>query len=71
MILKLGMQRWGLKLYKVFINDDPGLILTDFTARSNFVTYVFEWGKLFTKLFNGNLAAIDEIDRICMFLKGN
>ena len=28
------------------INDDPGLILTYFTARSNLVTYAFEWGKL-------------------------
>ena len=34
-ILKLGMQYWGLKLYKVYINDDPGLTLTYFTARSN------------------------------------
>ena len=31
MILKLGMQHQGLKLYK----DDPGLTLTYFTARSN------------------------------------
>ena len=36
----------GLKLYKVYINDDPGLTLTYFTARSNWVTYTFEWGKL-------------------------
>ena len=35
MILKLGMQHWGLKLYKVCINDDTGLTLTYFTARSN------------------------------------
>ena len=46
MILKLGMYHWGLKLYKVYINDDPGLTLTYFTARSNWVTYTFEWGKL-------------------------
>ena len=38
MILKLGMQHRGLKLYKVYINDDPGLTLTYFTARSVFVT---------------------------------
>ena len=37
-ILKLGMQHWGLKLYKVCINGDPGLTLTYFTARSNLVT---------------------------------
>ena len=46
MILKLGMQHLGLKLYKVCINDDPVLTLTYFTAMSNFVAYAFEWGKL-------------------------
>ena len=35
MILKLGMYNWGLKVYKVYINDDPGLTLTYFMARSN------------------------------------
>ena len=30
MILKLGMQYWGLKFYKVYINGDPGLTLTYF-----------------------------------------
>ena len=33
MILKLGMQHRGLKLYNVCINGDPGLTLTYFTAR--------------------------------------
>ena len=46
MILKLSMQDEGLKLYKIYINDDPGLTLTYFTARSNWVAYMFEWGKL-------------------------
>ena len=46
MILKLGMFNWGLKLYKVNMNDDPGLTLTYFTARSNWVTGTFEMGKL-------------------------
>ena len=46
MILKLGMKHWGLKLYKVYINDDPGLTLTYFTKRSNCVTCTFEWEKL-------------------------
>ena len=31
---------------KCYINDDPGLTLTDFTARSILVAYAFEWGKL-------------------------
>ena len=46
MILKLGMQYHRLKLYKVYINDDPWLTLTYFTARSNWVDYRFEWVKL-------------------------
>ena len=41
MILKLDMQHLGLKLYKVCINGDPGLTLTYFTARSNFVIRAF------------------------------
>ena len=46
MIWKLGMLDQGLKLYKVIINDDPGLTLTYFTTRSDLVAYMFEWGKL-------------------------
>ena len=46
MILKRGMSHWGLKLYTVYINDDPGLTLTYFIARSNWVPCTFEWGKL-------------------------
>ena len=63
MILKLGMQHWGLELYKVYINDDPGLTFTYFTARSNMGPYTFEWGKTVTKSFDGGkLAANDYID---------
>ena len=32
---------WALKYYQVCSNDDPGLTLTYFTARSNLVTYAF------------------------------
>ena len=46
MILKLGMYHLGLKLYRVYINDDPGFTLTYFTAMSNWVTCTYEWGKL-------------------------
>ena len=46
MIFKLGMYHWEFKLYKVYINDDPGLTLNYFTARSNWVACTFEWGKL-------------------------
>ena len=46
MILKLGVYLWGLKFYKVYINDDPGLTLIFFMAMSNWVTFTFEWVKL-------------------------
>ena len=46
MILKLGIKYWELKLYKVYINDDTGLTLTYFKARSNWVTCMLELGKL-------------------------
>ena len=34
MILKLGVKHLGIELYKVYINRDPGMTLTYFTARS-------------------------------------
>ena len=45
MTLKLGMHHWVLKYYIVCSNDDLGLTLTYFTARSNSVPYAFVWGK--------------------------
>ena len=48
MILKLGVEHQGLKLYKVYINNDPRLTLIYLTARSNLVSYVFELGKTVT-----------------------
>ena len=46
MTLKHGRHHQCLKFYKIYINDDPSLNLTYLTARSNLVTYTFEWGKL-------------------------
>ena len=59
MILKLGMQHWGLKLYKVCINGNTGLTLTYFTARSNFGTKTFLKEKEKTIDFSENIAAYD------------
>ena len=53
MSLKLGMQHRGLKLYRVYINDGPGLTLAYITARSNLVVYMFEWGKLLQSIYMG------------------
>ena len=45
MTLKLGIQNRVLEYYQDCSNDDPGLTLTYFTARSNLVPYVFVWEK--------------------------
>ena len=45
MTLKLGMLHWMCKYYQICSNDDPGLTLTYFTARSNLVPYAFIWDK--------------------------
>ena len=45
MTLKLGMQHWVHKYYQVCSNDDPGLTLTYFMARSNLLPYAFVWEK--------------------------
>ena len=47
MILKLGVKHLGMELYKVYINHDPWMTLTYFTARSTQATHAFEWGKVF------------------------
>ena len=41
MTLKLGMQHRVRKYYQIYSNDDPGLTLTYFRARSNLVPYAF------------------------------
>ena len=53
MILNLGMEHQGLKFYKVYLNDDPGLTMTYFFAISNWVAYTFEWGKLLQRHLMG------------------
>ena len=62
MTLKLGLQHWVLKyyqVYQVYSNDDPGLILTYFTARSNLVPYAFVCGKSKTKDFSKTTLVYD------------
>ena len=52
-ILKLGMQHQGLKLYKVYINDDTGLTLTYFYGKVKLGRLYVLMGKTVTKSFNG------------------
>ena len=44
--------RW-LKYSNVYINHDPVMTLTKFMARSTWVAYAFEWGKLLNMSFEG------------------
>ena len=46
MILKHGMKHQATELYKVYINHDPEMTLTIFTARSTKVAHAFEWEKI-------------------------
>ena len=59
MILKLGMQYRELTFYKVYINNNPGLTLTYFTARSNLVTWAFLREKVKTVIFSETIEACD------------
>ena len=49
MILTLSIRHQGLELDNVYVNDDPGLTLVYFTARSDLVAYAIEWGNMFFK----------------------
>ena len=53
MILKLGIDDRGLKIYKVSINDSPRLTLTYFMAMSNLVkiAYCADISRAFTGPF--------------------
>ena len=59
MVLKLGIQYGGLKFYKVYKNNNPGLTLAYFTARSNLVTWAFQWEKVKTVNFSETIEACD------------
>ena len=46
-------------LMLVCSNDDPGVTMTYFTARSNLVTWAFLWEKVQTVDFSDTIAACD------------
>ena len=46
------------KLYKVYINDDPGLTLTYFKARSNWVAYNLNGENCYSHLMGENLQQV-------------
>ena len=59
MTLKAGMQHWVLKCYQVCSNDESGLTLTSFTARSNLSPCVFIWEKGQTMGFSETIVVYD------------
>ena len=59
MTLKLGMQHRVHEYYQICSNDDLGLTLTYFTARSNLVPYAFVWEKGKTIDFSETVVVYD------------
>ena len=59
MTWKVGMQHWVFEYYQVCSNGAPGLILTYFTARSNFVLYAIVWEKGKTVDFSETIVVCD------------
>ena len=45
MTLKVSVRHRELEYYQICSNDDPGLTLSNFTARSNWIPYAFVWEK--------------------------
>ena len=70
MIFKLGKKHLGIERYKVYINHDPGMTLTYFTARSTYVAHAFEWEKNRKMSCNGRkLARNEQMYRRFMLMK--
>ena len=76
MTLGLGMQHWGLWPNKDCSNDDLGLTLTFFTARSSLLPYAFIWENIHffrinvRKSFNGrNLQQMTRVTKALSWYK--
>ena len=65
MTLKVGMQHRVLEYYQVCWNDDPGLTLIYFTAKSNWVPYAFVLEKGKTMDLSETIAVYNIIVGIC------
>ena len=59
MTLKRGMHHRVYEYYQVCSNDDHGLTLTYFTARSDLVPYAFVWEKGKTMDFSETIVVYD------------
>ena len=59
MALEVDMRHSILEYYQIYSNDDPGLTLTYFMARSNLVPYAFVWEKGRTVDFSEAIVVYD------------
>ena len=59
MTLNLSVHHWVLENYQICSNDDPGMTLTYFTARSNLVPHAFIWEKGKTMDFSETIVVYD------------
>ena len=60
----------NVEALNVYINHDPRMTLTYFTARSTYFAYGFDWGKLVKWLFYGGKDAGNrKIGRRLMLMK--
>ena len=59
MTLKVGMQHWVLEYHQVCSNDDPGMTLAYFKARSNLASYAFVWEKVKQWNFSETIVVYD------------
>ena len=57
--LKLSMHHQVLEYYEICSNEDPGLTLTYFMARSNLVPFAFVWEKVKTMDFSETIVVYD------------
>ena len=59
MTLKVSMQHQVLEYYQIYSNNNPGLTMTYFTARSNMIHYAFVWEKGKTMDFSETIVVYD------------
>ena len=62
MTLNVDMQHWVLEYYQDYSNDESGLTLSYFMARSNFVPYTFVWEECKTLDFFSEIIVVFDMN---------
>ena len=63
------MKHQGDELFKVFVNHDLGMTLTDYIQRSTLIAHAFEWKKISNVIKWGKFAGSMQMDRRFMFME--